>query len=225
MATAPLPLDRRVVSETVYEVLLARVLDGRLAAGGPLPSERTLAEEHGVNRHAVREAIKRLQQAGLVAVSQGGATKVRDWRTSAGLDLLVALAGVARGPQRRALLRDIAEMRATVATDVARRCAQRAPGVTATPVAAGAAFDARAAAYVAFWAALVDGAGNVAYRLAFNTLVAAQLGGPIDPAVYAAEIDDAPAQRALLDAVAAGDVEAAGSRAAALVERTVEALS
>jgi DNA-binding FadR family transcriptional regulator len=201
------------------------VLDGRLAAGGPLPSERTLAEAHGVNRHAVREAIKRLQQAGLLSVSQGGATKVRDWRASAGLDLLVALAGVARGPQRRQLLRDVAEMRATVATDVARRCAQRTPAVTAAPVTGDAPFEHRAAAYVALWAALVDGAGNVAYRLAFNTLVAAQLDGPIDPAIYAAEIDDAAAQRGLLDAIAAGDGDAAAGRAAALLERTVEALS
>jgi DNA-binding FadR family transcriptional regulator len=225
MAVQPVADDRRLAHEAVYERLLGQVLDGRLAAGGSLPSERALAEEHGVNRHAVREAIKRLQQAGLVAVSQGGATRVRDWRASAGLDLLVALAGVARGAQHQALLRDIAEMRATVATDVARRCAQRAPGAAPAVVDDRAPFGERAAAYVAFWAALVDGAGNVAYRLAFNTLVAAQLDGPIDPALYAAEIDDAPAQRALLEAIAAGDGAEAAARAAALLERTVEALA
>src|SRR3954454_1757230 len=100
-AAQPAADPRRLAHELVYERLLGQVLDGRLAAGGPLPSERALAEQSGVNRHAVREAIKRLQQAGLLQVSQGGATRVRDWRTSAGLDLLVALAGVARGPQRR----------------------------------------------------------------------------------------------------------------------------
>ncbi|CAN5183873.1 hypothetical protein BH20ACT16_BH20ACT16_06120 [soil metagenome] len=36
------------------------ILGGTPAAGEPLPSERALAEELGCNRHAVREAVKRL---------------------------------------------------------------------------------------------------------------------------------------------------------------------
>ena len=70
-ATTP----RRLASERVHERLRADVLSGRVAPGEPLPSERVLSEELGVNRHAVREAVKRLQQAGLVTVSHGGATR------------------------------------------------------------------------------------------------------------------------------------------------------
>ena len=45
--------------------IIGRILEGKLEAGSALPSERFLAEEFGVNRHAVREALKRLEQAGL----------------------------------------------------------------------------------------------------------------------------------------------------------------
>ena len=62
-----------------------------------MPSERTLAEELGVNRHAVREALKRLQQAGLIRIAQGGATRVLDWRQSGGLEVLLDLMNAAGG--------------------------------------------------------------------------------------------------------------------------------
>jgi DNA-binding FadR family transcriptional regulator len=215
------PIQRRLVSEAVFEQLLSDVIAGRLAPGDGLPSERTLSEAFEVNRHAVREAIKRLQQAGLVQVAQGGATRVLDWRRSAGLDLLTSLARAARGPEQQALLRDIVEMRAVVGADVARCCAERAPDTDLQPVDQDLAFDARAEAYIEFWEAITEGAGNLAYRLALNTLVAAQRSGPIDPHIYAAEIDDPAAQRELADAVAAGDAERAQRAAETLLRRSL----
>ena len=59
--------------------------------GESLPSERRLAEVLGVSRPAVREAIKRLTEAGLVEVRQGDATTVRDFRRHAGLEIQVSL--------------------------------------------------------------------------------------------------------------------------------------
>lgn len=196
-------------SEAVYEELLADVLQGRLAPGDAVPSERTLSESLGVNRHAVREAIKRLQQAGVVQVSQGGATRVCDWRRTAGLDLLTSLTGA------EGLVPAIAEMRAAVGADVARLCALRAPDVVLEP-------DASEDGYVAFWEAITDGADNVAYRLALNTLVAAQRTGAIDPDLYAAERSDLAAQRALAAAISAGDAARAERLALELLRRAVD---
>src|SRR4051795_12557780 len=105
------PVARRLVPEDVFEQLLGEVVDGELSAGDSLPSERRLAEGLGVSRPAVRrglprlppaavrggprpavrEALQRLSQAGLVEVRHGGSTTVRDYRTSAGLDLLPRL--------------------------------------------------------------------------------------------------------------------------------------
>jgi DNA-binding FadR family transcriptional regulator len=204
-------VQRRLVSEAVHEALLADVLAGRLAPGDALPGERALSEAFAVNRHAVREALKRLQQAGLVTVAQGGATRVTDWRRTAGLDLLTSLAAEGGGPE---LVRAIVEMRAAVGADVARLCAER------TPAAPGIVASATEDGYVAFWEAIADGADNVAYRLALNTLVAAQRTGAIDPGIYAAEREDLAAQRALAGAIAAGDGPRARARAETLLGRT-----
>lgn len=197
-------MQRRLVSEAVFESLLADVLGGRLAPGEPLPSERALSDAFAVNRHAVREAIKRLQQAGLVVVAQGGATRVADWRRTAGLDLLGSL------PVGDDLVRSVTEMRAAVGADVARLCAERAPDAELEP-------SATEDGYIAFWEAITDGADNVAYRLSLNTLVAAQRSGAIDPDLYLAEREDLTAQRALAAAIAAGDGATAGRLARALL--------
>src|SRR4051812_37741445 len=61
----------------------------------PLARRRSALRGFAVNGHAVREAFKRLQQAGLVQVAQGGATRVLDWRRSAELDLPTSLVAVA----------------------------------------------------------------------------------------------------------------------------------
>ncbi len=224
-AAATTPIERRLVSEAVFDRLLADVLAGRLDPGDALPAERQLSEAFGVNRHAVREALKRLQQAGLVQVAQGGATRVKDWRAEAGLDVLTSLISVAQGDARAALLGDVVELRACVGEDAARRCAERAPQAprAAAAMDPDAPFAARAERYVAFWAAIVTGAGNLATRLAFNTLVQAQRTGDLDPRLYTAEIDDARAQGRLVAAIAAGDADRAAARARDLLQRTVEA--
>ena len=85
------PVSRRSVPDEVYDQLVGELVDGGLAPGESLPSERRLAELLGVSRPAVREALQRLAHAGLVEVRQGDATTVRDFRRLGGLDLLPRL--------------------------------------------------------------------------------------------------------------------------------------
>src|SRR5690349_11578046 len=110
-------------SEQVHARLRGEILSGRFAPGDALPSERRLSEDLETNRHAIREALKRLQQAGLVSISQGGATRVRDWRRHGGLELLLDLE---EAPEQLQVVRAAMEMRACVGADAARRCAERA---------------------------------------------------------------------------------------------------
>jgi GntR family transcriptional regulator, transcriptional repressor for pyruvate dehydrogenase complex len=208
-------------SDRVHDALRADIVEGRLAPGDPVPSERALAEQVGVNRHAVREALKRLEQAGLVRISQGGATRVLDWREGAGLDVLLDLAGGPDAPLE--LARDVLEMRASIGVDAARRCAERAPDRAAVAVAAreaaalvGGDPEALDDAYAALWRRIVDGSGNVAYRLALNSLVAAldahpEVAGLVRPG-------DAAGIEALGTAIERGDPVAAAERARALLE-------
>ena len=63
-------LHQRIVTE-----LIQRVLKGQYATGELLPPEQPLAEEFGVSRIVIREAIKILVEKGLVEVRQGRGTR------------------------------------------------------------------------------------------------------------------------------------------------------
>jgi GntR family transcriptional regulator, transcriptional repressor for pyruvate dehydrogenase complex len=218
MKPMPRALDTRTpVSQTVFSNLRNQILRGDLEPGGPVPSERALAEIHGISRHAVREALKRLQQAGLVDVSQGGATRVLDWHDSGGLELLRHLAVQSSGRVDAKVLRSALEMRISIGADAARLCAGRAVGTVSgrlleiaeemggtDDVAELAELDAE------FWALVIDGADNIAYRLAFNSLVRS-LSGSSKPglALVAGELLDPDGRRAVAQAIAEGDAEGA----------------
>jgi DNA-binding FadR family transcriptional regulator len=215
-------------SAAIHAHLRAAIVTEAYAPGDALPSERQLSEELGASRHAVREALKRLQQAGLVSISQGGATRVRDWRRHGGLDLLLALGAEGDAPPGLGLVRATLEMRASVGADAARLCAVRADAATRAELAAraealAAADDpaARTAVYDVLWDRIVEGAGNLAYRLALNTLVAGQRLLSLDAVVVGAEVADADAVRALAGSIAAGDAAAAHAAARELLDRSI----
>jgi DNA-binding FadR family transcriptional regulator len=160
-----------------------------------------------------------LEQAGLIRVTHGGATRVLDWRAHGGLDLIGDL-----GP---ALWPAAAEMRATIGADAARLCALRSPGIELAELvekqAGSRTYAARLDAYEALWARIVEGSGNVAYRLAFNSLVAARHAEGFDDGIYANEVDDAAAAGRLAAAIHAGEGDVAQATARALLDRTVSA--
>lgn len=60
----------KVVSGAIEQ----RIVSGELAPGTQLPTEQELAEQFGVNRSTVREAIRQLEQEGLV--ERGGAKRL-----------------------------------------------------------------------------------------------------------------------------------------------------
>ncbi len=137
-----------------------------------------------MNRHAVREALKRLEQAGLVLITHGGATRVLDWRDSGGLEVLLDLGGDPVDPPAE-IVRSVLEMRASIGVDAARLCADRASEAQRATVEqlgeraaalVGSGDDAMLdQSYAEFWLAVVDGSGNIAYRLSLNSLLAAML--------------------------------------------------
>ena len=209
------------VSGRVYEDLRARILTAEIEE---LPSERHIAEELGASRHAVREALKRLQQSGLIRISQGGATRVRDWRRHGGLELLLGLDHVPPGLE---IERAVMEMRASIGADAARRAATRATAVQraelearAEMLAAETELDVRNTIYEAFWDLIIDAADNLAYRLALNTLVSGQQLVSVDAARVAAEIRDEGAIRGLAGEIAAGRGDGAFTAARELLERS-----
>ncbi|TDE55804.1 FadR family transcriptional regulator [Nonomuraea mesophila] len=80
-----MPPDRKLDRDTgrglaheLVERLRSRILAGEIAPGQKLPTESSLVEEFGVSRTVVREAISRLQAAGLVETFQGRGSFVLD---------------------------------------------------------------------------------------------------------------------------------------------------
>lgn len=69
-------IQRRKLFHEVAERLQETILSGVLQVGDPLPSERDLMERYGVGRPAIREALLRLEQAGLIAISGGERARV-----------------------------------------------------------------------------------------------------------------------------------------------------
>jgi DNA-binding FadR family transcriptional regulator len=227
------PVAKTAVSDAVFGHLVDEILSGRLAVDAAMPSERELALAFAVNRHAVREALKRLQQARLIRISHGGKTRVENWRETAGLDVLSTLAATGAVPAVQ-VARDIMVMRRSVAADAARLCAKNATDAQLAGIAAAAAAyppeqtDESIAADLAFWAAVIDGSGNLAYRLALNTLVAAfaDIGFELIAELgTAAELSDRGAHLALAERLAARDGEGAHRLADELLGRVVEILS
>ncbi|MFJ8200969.1 FadR/GntR family transcriptional regulator [Streptomyces sp. NPDC096152] len=226
-------IRREAVSDQLFALLRDRVLSGVLPAGTALTAERDLAAEFGVNRHAVREALKRLQQARLVEVSHGGRTMVLDWRRTAGLELAVRMAEAGPPLDSHDLRRDVLEMRACVGADAARLCAARCSPEQAAAIEAAAAGYAQAgpdlaalgAADVAWWRLIVEGSGNLAYLLAFNTLVGGTLAaGEVPPDRRAEELLDVAAHLRLAELIAAHDEEGAERLARHLLSRSVPAV-
>ncbi|MEU5536070.1 GntR family transcriptional regulator [Streptomyces sp. NPDC020362] len=223
-------IRREAVSDQLFVLLRDRILGGELASGSALTPERDLAEEFGVNRHAVREAVKRLQQARLVEVSHGGRTLVLDWRRTAGLDLAMGIAAADGGPSVADLARDALEMRACIGADAARLCAIRCSDHTAGRLAeatdryvtSGPDLTELQEADVAWWRMIVEGSGNLAYLLAFNSLVGGTLPvADVPDDVRTAELLDVEAHVRLAAHITAHESGAAERLARELLSRSV----
>ena len=212
----------------MFEQLSARIFEGDLAPGEALPPERELCQVLGVNRGAIREALKRLAQAGLVDVRHGGKSKVLDYRRNGGLGLLPYLLFSAGDRLDFGVARSVMEMRAALAPDLARLCAQRANPEARAELRrlvraladCGEDVDARQLVALELWDVIAAGSGNIAYQLAFNTLRETYLH--VRELLAQALADEMKADadfEALVAAIEASDASAARDAAARVVDR------
>jgi DNA-binding FadR family transcriptional regulator len=226
------PVARRSLSDAVFEQLSSEIVHGRMEPGAPLPSERTLCDMLRVNRGAVREALKRLSQAGLVRIQHGGSAKVLDFKQTGNLDLLTRLLFGADGTIDLEVARSAMEMRAAMAPDIARLCARR--GRTQAPRLAALVADmatrqddlpALQSLALQFWDVLVHGSGNIAYKLVFNSLRETyERLRELLVEVLGAELRDLAAYRAIAEAVQRGDDLSAAAVARTLMEHGTSAI-
>lgn len=219
------PIARTTASAAVFDQISARVFAGDLAAGDALPSERNLAEAFGVSRPAIREAIQKLTQAGLVEVRQGESTSVRDFVRRGGPELLSHLL-IRDGAPDPPVVRSVLEARRMIGAQVAGLAAARATADAVLLLGesvdrlreSGDPVELQVTA-LTYWEHLVDAADSIAYRLIFNSL-----RGAYEPAMTAlssvmvAEVGRVDLYADLTDAVAAGDATSAEATAATLLD-------
>ena len=115
-----------VRTSRLYEQILQQIEDailkGTLKPGDQLPAERELAQQFGVSRTAVREAVKALREKGLVEAYSGRGTFVTDGTSQAvrqSLDLMMKI-GQPGGTTH------LAEVRAILEPEIAALAAVRA---------------------------------------------------------------------------------------------------
>lgn len=233
-----LPVQRKSLTDHVFDQLAGQIMAGGLAAGGPLPPERELCDLLQVSRTAVREAVRRLEQAGLVATQQGAQSRVLDYRRTGGLDLLPALLLGPDGQINLTVVRGVMELRSALAPDAARLAAERRKTThhqalldlqlayrSISDPESQEALEELGRLGLELWDVLVDASGNIAYRLAFNSL--RQVYDPVRPAtnlLLAEELRDIDGCCALIQAVLDGSPSEARAQAQEVIGKGLSAL-
>jgi GntR family transcriptional regulator, galactonate operon transcriptional repressor len=121
----PWPKRPARLGTAVVDVLLDRIVAGELEPGTLLPNEPRLCEAFSVSRTVIREAIKILEQQGLVRAKQGQGTRVAmpdEWNL---LDPMVLEASVRHDKDLR-ILDDVVEVRRVLESEMARQAAVEA---------------------------------------------------------------------------------------------------
>ena len=122
------PPFRQVERQPIYLQVAAQIreaiLDGSMASGSQVPSERRLQQTFGVGRTTVREALRSVEAEGLVSRSSAGG-----WRTVAEPTLGPPLEGALIQMLRlkRVDLDDLADLRMVLETAAVERAANARP--------------------------------------------------------------------------------------------------
>ncbi len=106
------------VSEKVAKQIRKAISDGVFKMGDRLPSERELAEQMGVSRPSVREAIQMLELRGMLETIHGGGSIVKN---IAEQDIQKPIEAFLKEDRQRVL--ELTEVRAAMETWAARKAA------------------------------------------------------------------------------------------------------
>jgi DNA-binding FadR family transcriptional regulator len=112
--------------EELFAEFRTRILSDEWPAGTRLPGERELAERFNTNRNTLREAIRRLEQSGLVSVRHGQGVTVNDFRRTGGLDLVAPFLAAGSNVREKAeLMLNVLEPRKRVLEFAVERFVER----------------------------------------------------------------------------------------------------
>ncbi|WP_327354903.1 FadR/GntR family transcriptional regulator [Streptomyces sp. NBC_01304] len=212
---------RQSLVDTVVDQLRDQLAQGEWAVGDRIPTEHALAEQLGVGRNTVREAVRVLVHAGLLESRQGNGTFVRS---------VADPAAVLRG-MRHAGARDVTELRVALEAEAARLAAARRDTHDLLRLRAALTTlrekgDRDADADMAFHLAVVEATHNAAFIEVYrffsaqvHEVLVNALGDHEMPAV------DIEAHEALVAAIEAADPVAADAAVRELLRVPLEAIA
>ena len=211
----------------VAEELADQIIGGRSPAGAVLPAEPALGDRFGFSRTVIREALKLLEERGLVRVEQGRGTTVRSRDAWNLLDPLVIRIALAYDDDM-ALLDNLITVRRVLEREMARAAA---PRVTDEDLAAlEANLEQMEASYddyerfrtfdQRFHAIVMKASGN---EVGLTIVRAIHRHGDVTPPLAGVTTRSqlertAREHKGIYEALAAGDGELAGDRIAAHIE-------
>jgi GntR family transcriptional repressor for pyruvate dehydrogenase complex len=153
----------QALSDTVAQQLLRQIDQGSFAGAGKLPTEAVLAEQFGVSRTVIREAISRLKNEGVVEPRQGSGVFI-----SAHGAIRPLRIDYAEAVEAGSVLQILA-LRRAIESEVASEAAlHRSDADMVSIDAALANIDA----------AVAEGQDGVAQDVAFHRAIAAATGNP-----------------------------------------------
>jgi len=116
--------------------LIQSILNGAYSFGSVLPSERKLAEEFGVTRPTIREALQRLAGEGWVTICHGKPTQINNYWETGGLRLLGTMARHSEELPQSFIIY-LLELREILIPPIARFAARNAPSIIYDKLAEG----------------------------------------------------------------------------------------
>ncbi|MDR5754641.1 MULTISPECIES: FadR/GntR family transcriptional regulator [unclassified Caballeronia] len=156
-------IPARALSDTVAQQLQKQIEKGSFAKSGKLPTEAVLAQEFGVSRTVIREAISRLKNEGMVEPRQGSGVFVVER-----VGIRPLRIDYAQAVEPGSVVQILA-LRRAIEAEVASEAAMRRTD------AQMAAIDA---ALAKIEAAVADGEDGVAEDVAFHRAIANATGNP-----------------------------------------------
>jgi len=170
MTTAP------KLTESIAARLRNEILVGTYKAGERLPAERDLASRLGVNRGSVREALKQLEQMGLVVIRHGDGATVRHLH-DASIEIVRHLL-IVNGVVNRRLLEQVLDVHEMLVAGAAHLAVergspedhQRARELLRKLIEPGVSNAERAALFDALVDVITEASGNLVVRLVRNVI-------------------------------------------------------
>lgn len=168
----PTPTVPPLTAEEMVELLDNQIVSKKLPPGTKLASERQLAEQYAISRPAVREALRRLEERGLIVVQPGRGSYVRELhatRGTASAELMTRRGQITShqlAHARRMLESETAALAAERRTDEQLHAMQRllAAFDAASNVVTAAELD------LALHEAIVVASGNVVLQIMFGSI-------------------------------------------------------